>query len=208
MSFFGKLFGRKPQNESDPRVDVTVWKTGPAFVGAVLFSQFMRGDRVLVSDKEVQNIVNKTRAAYRDIVELWVDLYVVWLLRLLSSSVYGGEFARNVMAEAYGRIAANEDRLPGIEAVAEGMKYWFKVLDDAAQQAIKNPVKMKGEEVPPVYFIALAFMARDRSSPYANSTSAEFDGWDLEVAVALTEAQDISKARIDKLLQDAGRPPR
>jgi len=208
MSFFGKLFGRKPQNESDPRVDVTVWKTGPAFVGAVLFSQFMRGDRVLVSDKEVQNIVNKTRAAYRDIVELWVDLYVVWLLRLLSSSVYGGEFARNVMAEAYGRIAANEDRLPGIEAVAEGIKYWFKVLDGAAQQAIKNPVKMKGEEVPPVYFIALAFMARDRSSPYANSTSAEFDGWDLEVAVALTEAQDISKARIDKLLQDAGRPPR
>jgi len=160
MSFFGKLFGRKPQNESDRGVDVTVWKTGPASVGAVLLSQFTRGDRVLVSDKEVQNIVNKTRAAYRDVVELWVDLYVVWLLRLLSSSVYGKDFARNVMAEAYGRIAANEDRLPGVEAVAEGMKYWFKMLDDAAQQAIKNPVKMKGEEVPVVYFIALAFQVR------------------------------------------------
>ncbi len=67
----------------------------------------------------------------------------------------------------------------------KGGAYWFKELDDGAQDAFKNPVVIKGETLPLSYLFALRFLARDGSSPFCNNSNPDFNGLDFEVAQAL-----------------------
>ena len=178
------------------------------FVGAALLIQFLPEDRPLITDAELRRMTAGFDAKFRKTVELWIVLYVTWLMKVLAAQKFGDEFARSVMAAVYGRIAANEDRVPGIDSIGETIKYWFKQMDEGANDAVKNPTIVAGEPLPFFYLMGLRFLARDSGSPFCGKPNPVFNDLDMDVATALAEAQDLSKPRIDYTLEQASTMPR
>jgi hypothetical protein len=202
MSIFGNLFGKKPSPILKTNVDG--FQTAAQFLGGILLWQFISGDDPILCNKE--SLVTATQHVspqHRKLVHLWENFYVTWLFRVHVKQKFGDDMSRDMMAAVYGRIATNEDRVPGIESISDGIKYWFKQLDEALAHAMANPQRINGENVPFVYPAALNFIMRDDASPYAKNTAPEFDGFDLAVAQALAEVQDSSKPRIDHAIEEA-----
>jgi hypothetical protein len=206
LAFFKKLFGGNSAPE--PKPERSCFHSGAEFVGAVLLIQFFPEDRPLITDAELRRMTADFDAKFRKTVELWIVLYVTWLMKLLAAQKFGDEFARSVMAAVYGRIAANEDRVPGIDAVGDGIKYWFKEMDEGANDAVKKPTIVAGEPLPFFYLMGIRFLARDTGSPFHGNPNPIFNELDMEVATALAEAQDLSKPRIDYTLEQASTMPR
>src|SRR3954447_3830448 len=132
MAFFGNLFGRK---EPATRVG-EVWVDAPSFLGAQLLLQFVPEDRPLLTDQELADLTTPFSTEMRTLAELWIVMYVTWLMRLLVSAKFDEDVSDEMMASVYGRIATNQDRLPGIQSIADGIKYWFKELDEGVRDAI------------------------------------------------------------------------
>lgn len=128
-------------------------------------------------------------------------IYVAWRFRLAAQQRFGDEFGREMMAAVYRLIAANE--VPGFEPLAQVFKYWFSELDDQLQDATANPSIIDGELVPFACLAGLRFITCDGTSPYADSSTMEFNGFDQEVTMALAEAQDASEPGIDLAFQRA-----
>jgi hypothetical protein len=206
LAFFKNLFGGNRAPE--PKPERSGFHSGAEFVGAALLIQFFPEDRPLITDAELRKMTAGFDPEFRKTVELWIVFYVTWLLKMLAARQFGEDFARSVMAAVYGRIAANEDRLPGIDAIGEGIKYWFKQMDEGANDAVKNPTVVAGEPLPFFYLMGLRFLARDGSSPFYGNPNPVFNDLDMEVATALAEAQDLSKPRIDYTLEKASAMPR
>jgi hypothetical protein len=201
MAFFGNLFRRKePTASSGDTWKDTPWPDGPSFLGAALLLQFIPEDRQVLTDLELANLTAPFAPGMRKLVELWIVVYVTWLMRILVDCKIDDDFSDDMMAAAYGRIATNEDRLPGIESIADGIKYWFKELDDGVRDAITNPRKVGGGKLAAVHRLAIRFLTRDSSSPFHGDENPQFDGVDIELAGALEEAKNISKARIDNMI--------
>jgi hypothetical protein len=204
MGLFGNLFARKPPTVD---ADTAIWKSGAQFLGAVLLIQFFAEDRPF-SDDELQGLLKGVNPTLRKSTELWTTFYVTWLFLLLAKAKYGEKFGRDVMSEVYGRIATNEDRLPGIDAIADGIKYWFRELDEGAQDAFKNPTVIGGITLPLDYLFALLFLARDGSSPFSGVSNPEFNDIDMHIADVLEQAKEISRPRIDGFIEKAASLPR
>jgi hypothetical protein len=204
MAFFGSLFGRK-----EPSVPSgEVWVDAPSFLGARLLMQFVPEDRPLLTDQELASLTTPFSPEMRTLAELWIVMYVTWLMRLLVSSKLDEDVSDEMMASVYGRIATNQDRLPGIESIADGIKYWFRELDDGVRDAIRHPIKIDGEELAAVHMLAIGFLTRDSSSPFLGDANLQFHSVDLELAGALEEAKNIAKPRIDELIANATKMPR
>ena len=209
MAFFGNLFGRKePTASSGGAWQDAPWEDGPSFLGAALLLQFIPEDRQLLTDHEIASLTTPFSPEMRKLVELWIVMYVTWLMGLLVKSRCGEDFSDDMMAAAYGRIATNEDRLPGIELIADGIKYWFNELDDGVRDAITNPMRAGGGKLAAVHRLAIRFLTRDSSSPFHSGENPQFDGVDIELAGALEEAKNISKPRIDSMIATANKMPR
>jgi hypothetical protein len=206
MAFFGNLFGRKeptapsgeawkdePAEDEPPKDDASV-------LAAALLLQFFPGDRPFLADQELTSLTTSFSSGMRKLAELWIVFYVTWLMQLLVNSKLGEEFSDEMMTAVYRRIATNEDRLPGIELIADGIKYWFKELDDGVREAITNPIRMRGEKVAAVHMLAMRFLTRDSSSPFHGDKEPQFDAVDIELARALEDAKNISKPRIDRMI--------
>jgi hypothetical protein len=196
VGIFGSFFGQKSLqtiNQSAP------FNGGPELVGGLLLYQFFRGNRPLVTDQELESLCRPFARSARNHVEIWLVTVSAWLLKLLAAARYGEDFGRKVMAAVYGRLAANEDRLPEAASLAQGIKYWFKELDDSVQDAMRNPIVIKGETLPISMHFALRFLARDTSSPFGQNTS-NFDGADFDLAVAIAHVQEMIKPRADHIL--------
>jgi hypothetical protein len=207
MSILGNLFGRKAR----PNVasNLSGFKSSAEFLGAILLWQFVSaGERILCTDESLAKAVQHVPQQHRRLVEIWANFYVTWLLRVHVKQKFGDDVTRDMMAAVYGRIGTNEDRVPGIESIADGFKYWFRQLDDTLEYAMANPQKIKGENVPFVYPAAFNFIMRDATSPYAKNTAPEFEGFDVQVAQALAVVQDDSKQRIDHVIASAEGLPR
>jgi hypothetical protein len=204
MAFFGNLFGRK---EPATRVG-EVWVDAPSFLGAQLLLQFVPEDRPLLTDQELADLTTPFSTEMRTLAELWIVMYVTWLMRLLVSAKFDEDVSDEMMASVYGRIATNQDRLPGIESIADGIKYWFKELDEGVRDAIRSPMQVAGEELAAVHMLAIGFLTRDSSSPFLGAANLQFSGVDIELAGALEEAKNIAKPRIDELIASAKRMPR
>jgi hypothetical protein len=117
MAFFGNLFRRKePTASSGDTWKDTPWPDGPSFLGAALLLQFIPEDRQVLTDLELANLTAPFAPGMRKLVELWIVVYVTWLMRILVDCKIDDDFSDDMMAAAYGRIATNEDRLPGIES--------------------------------------------------------------------------------------------
>jgi hypothetical protein len=206
MSIFGELFGKKPSPKLKSNVDG--FKSTAQFLGGILLWQFIGDDRILCTEESLTAAAQNVAPQHRKLVHLWENFYVAWLYRVHVKQKFGDDVSRDMMAAVYGRIATNEDRVPGIESIAEAIKYWFKQLDDALQHEMANPSTIKGERVPFAYPAAMNFIVRDETSPFAKNTTPEFDGFDVAVATALAEVQDASKARIDHTIEKADSLPR
>jgi hypothetical protein len=204
MGVFGNLFGK----EEPASRDKAGFKDGPSFVGGVLLYQFFPGNRPLLTDQKIATLTHEFDPKLRKLVELWLVIYVTWLLRLLAKSKFDEDYARSMMAEVYGRIGTNEDRLPGIADLAQGIKYWFRELDEGVQHAIKNPMKVGGVDLPVVYMLAIRFLARDADSPFRGNPNPDFHDMDISLAGALEQAQNFSKPRIDYTLDAAAKMAR
>jgi hypothetical protein len=204
MIVFGKLFSKT----SSPKLTPNAFKNTAQFLGGILLWQFISDNRILCTEESLVAGTQHVPPRHRTLVNLWENIYVAWLFRGLVKQRFGDEVSRDMMAAVYGRIATNEDRVPGIESIAEALKYWFKQLDDALQHEMTNPTVINGERVPFAYPAAMNFIMCDDSSPFAHSTTPEFDGFDIEVATALAEVQDASKARIDHTIETADSLPR
>ncbi len=135
-------------------------------------------------------------------------LWVTWLVKLHAAEKFGDEFARNVMAAVYGRLAANEDRVPEIENVGEGIKYWFKEMEAGAVDEAENPTVVAGHQIPIYYFIGLRFLYRDSGSPFCGNPNPVFNDVDVAVGTALEEAQNLSRPRIEYTMEKASMMPR
>jgi hypothetical protein len=207
MSIFGNLFGRKaPPNASS---NLGGFKSSAEFLGATLLWQFISaGERILCTDESLSKAIQHVPQRHSRLVEIWANFYVTWLLRVHVKQKFGDDVSRDMMAAVYGRIGTNEDRVSGIESIADGFKFWFRQLDDTLEYAMANPQKINGEDVPFVYPAAFNFIMRDVTSPYAKNAAPDFDGFDVQVAQALAVVQDDSKARIDHVIASAKRLPR
>jgi hypothetical protein len=219
MAFFGNLFGRKEPTapSGEPWKDGTsedefsedeASKDGPSVLGAALLLQFFPEDRPFLTDQELASLTTSFSTGVRKLAELWIVFYVTWLMQLLVNSKLGEDFSDDMMTAVYRRIATDEDRLPGIELIADGIKYWFKELDDGVREAITNPVKVRGEKLAAVHVLAMRFLTRDSSSPFHGDEDPQFDNVDIELAAALEEAKNISKPRIDRMIATAKTMPR
>jgi hypothetical protein len=209
MTFLGNLFGRKEPTAPSGEV----WKDepskdGPSFLGAALLLQFFPEDRPFLTDHELARLTTSFSTGVRKLAELWIVVYVTWLMKLLVNCKLDEDFADEVMAAVYARITTDEDRLPGIELIADGIKYWFKELDDGVREAITNPMTVGGEKLAAVHMLAIRFLIRDSSSPFHGDEDPRFDNVDIELAAALEEAKDISKPRIDSMIAMAKAMPR
>jgi hypothetical protein len=208
MAFFGNLFGRKePTAPNGEAWKDEPSKDGPSFLGAALLLQFFPEDRPFLTDQELASLTRSFSTGVRKLAELWIVMYVTWLMQLLVNSKLGEDFSDDMMAAVYGRIATDGDRLPGIELIADGIKYWFKELDDGVREAITNPIKVRGEKLAAVHMLAIRFLTRDSSSPFHGDEDAQFDNVDVELAVALEEAKNISKPRIDHMIANTKTTP-
>ena len=56
--------------------------------------------------------------------------------------------------------------------------------------------------------LAMGFLAHDSSSPFQGGETRQFNGVDGVLAAALEEAKNISKPRIDALIETAKQMPR
>jgi len=204
MAFFGGLFGRKEPAAASGEA----WVDAPSFLGAQMLLQFVPEDRPLLTDQELAGLTAPFSPELRTLAELWIVMYVTWLMRLLVSCKLDEDASDEMMEAVYGRIATNQDRLPGIESIAEGIKYWFKELDDGVRDAIRNPIKLDDKELAPVHILAIGFLTRDSSSPFLGDAKLQFNGADVALAAALEEAKNISKPRIDELITTAKKMPR
>jgi hypothetical protein len=148
MAFFKNLFGG---NRSS---DKLTFHSGAQFVGAALLIQYFPEDRPFVTDDELHRLTAGFDPKLRNMVQLWIVLYVT-LLKMLATNKFGDEFGREVMAAVYGRIAANEDRIPGIDAVGDGIKYWFKEMDAGAKDDSKCPTVVGGQTMPLFYLLGI-----------------------------------------------------
>ena len=212
MALFGNLFGRKepaaPSGEpwkdgpsEDETAEDEAAKDGPSVLGGALLLQFFPEDRPFLTDQELASLTTSfSSTGVRKLAELWIVFYVTWLMQLLVNSKLGAEFSDDMMAAVYARITTNEDRLPGIELIADGIKYWFRELDDGVREAITNPIQVRGEKLAAVHMLAMRFLTRDSSSPFHGDENPQFDNVDVELAVALEEAKNISKPRIDHMI--------
>jgi hypothetical protein len=202
LAFFKNLFGGKNEPDKSP------FHSGAQYVGAALLIQYFPKDRPLITDDDLRRLTARFDAKLRKSVELWIVLYVTWLLKVLAAHKFGEEFGRDVMAAVYGRIAANEDRVPGIDSIADGIKYWFKEMDDGANDAVKNPTIVAGVTLPFFYLLGIRFLARDTTSPFYGNPKPVFNELDMDLAAALAEAQDLSTPRIEYTLEQASAMPR
>lgn len=206
MSVFGNLFGKK----SSPKLTTNVdgFKSTTEFLGGILLWQFISNDRILCTEESLATAAQHVSPQYRKLVHLWENLYVTWLYRVHVKQKFGDDVSRDMMAAVYGRIATNEDRVPGIESISDGIKYWFKQLDETLEQEMANPSVINGASVPFAYPAAMNFIMRDEASPFSKNATPEFDGFDIAVATALAEVQDASKQRIDHTIEKAESLPR
>jgi hypothetical protein len=139
-----------------------------------LLLQFFPEDRPFLTDQELANLTTSFSTGVRKLAELWIVFYVTWLMQLLVNSKLGEDFSDDMMSAVYRRIATDEDRLPGIELIADGIKYWFKELDDGVREAITNPIKVRGEKLAAVHILAmrrLTAWVSQSSTSEANATS-------------------------------------
>ncbi len=187
--------------------ETSAFHSGPELVGSTLLFQFLSDDGPLVSSNELEGFSAPFDPTMRACVQSWQQLFAAWLLKLLADAKFGPEFGRRAMASAYGRLAANEDRVPEGAGLASSIKYWFNEMDKASQDAAKNPIRVKGELLPISWHFAMLFLIRDTGHPYAQR-APNFDGIDLDVMAALASVQDAVEPRIDTILQDADRLPR
>jgi hypothetical protein len=200
---FLDLFGRKEPTASHG----DVWKVRPTFLGAALLLQFIPEERGLLTDQELADLTAPFSPEIRKLAALWIVVYVTWLMRLLVNCKFDEDYADRMMAAVYERIATNETRLPGIESIADGIKYWFRELDDGVRDAIKDPMTARGGKLAAVHALAVRFLTRDSSSPFRGAEDPQFDDIDIELAHALEEAKNISKARIDSVIATTKKMP-
>jgi hypothetical protein len=206
MSIFGNLFGKKPSPKLTSNVDG--FKSAAQFLGAILLWQLISNDRILCTEESLTSAAQKILPRHRNLVKVWENFYVTWLFRIHVKQIFGDDVSRDMMAAVYGRVATNEDRIPGIEVISDGIKFWFKQLDDALEQEMDNPGVINGQRVPFAYPAAMNFIMRDDGSPFSKNATPEFDGFDIAVATALAEVQDASKQRIDYTIEKAESLPR
>jgi hypothetical protein len=174
MAFFGNLFRRKePTASSGDTWKDTPWPDGPSFLGAALLLQFIPEDRQVLTDLELANLTAPFAPGMRKLVELWIVVYVTWLMRILVDCKIDDDFS-----------------------------------DDGVRDAITNPRKVGGGKLAAVHRLAIRFLTRDSSSPFHGDENPQFDGVDIELAGALEEAKNISKARIDNMIAIAKKMPR
>jgi hypothetical protein len=203
MAFLANLFGRREATASHGGV----WKEGPSFLGAALLLQFIPEERALLTDQELADLTTPFSPEMRRLAELWIVVYVTWLMRLLVSCKFDEDYADEMMAAVYERIATNENRLPGIESIADGIRYWFRELDDGVRDAINNPMTAGGGKLAAVHALAIRFLTCDSSSPFQGVENPRFDDVDIELAHALEAAKNISKARIDSMIATTKKMP-
>ncbi|MGO9847001.1 MAG: hypothetical protein ACLPKT_10485 [Methylocella sp.] len=206
MSIFGNLFGKKLSPKLTSNVDG--FKSTAQFLGAILLWQLISNDRILCTEESLTSAAQQIPPQHRNLVKVWENFYVTWLFRVHVKQKFGDDVSRDMMAAVYGRIATNEDRVPGIEIISDAIKYWFKLLDDALEHEMANPAVINDQRLPFAYPAAMNFIMRDDSSPFSKNATPEFDGFDIAVATALEEVRDASKARIDYTIEKAESLPR
>src|SRR6266404_7948111 len=121
-------------------------------------------------------------------------------------------FARQLFVEighAFGSLQAASlpsYKLPlaaNLEAIGEGIKYWFKEMEEGATDEVENPTVLAGQPIPICYLIGLRFLARDSGSPFCSDPNPVFNNLDVDVGTALEEAQNLSKPRIVYTIEKA-----
>jgi hypothetical protein len=201
VGIFRRLFGREDVAPQNP------FNSGPELVGGLLLYQFFPDSRPLVTDEELKKLCQGFQANMREHVNIWLIMFSAWLLKVLADAKYGQDFGRALMAAVFGRLAANEDRLPEGASLAEGIKFWFKQFDAAVEEAARNPIVINGEVLPAAMHIALMCLVRDSENPYA-SQAPNFEGVDFDVAEAIAYVQDLVKPRAYLILEQAKDLPR
>jgi hypothetical protein len=208
LGLIKSLFGRGASASNPERA----FNSGPEFVGAVLLYQFFPESRPLVSDDELETLCRPFIEPMRNHVHLWLITYSAWILKIKADAQYGRDFGRAVMAAVYGRLAANEDRVPQGAGLAEWIKLWFKEFENRFQDADENPMDVERRVVPPVrytlWLVALTFLVRDTGNPYASRGPDHLDGVDDEVAAAFAKVTELAAPRADFTLERAKNRPR